>query len=171
MSSVSGGAGTTAGDITIDPRFLVLDRSDIIARATAGRGGNIRIAAENLILSPDSVINAEAGDEGIDGTVVVSTPEVDLSGGLVVLEEVLLDVASQLRERCAARRDIGASSFTGVGRGGLPASPDGPLTSAYPDQRMATSGSSERTAFGAAGAASPATRSLAESRFICGSRL
>ena len=36
-----------------------------------------------------------------------------------------------LRERCGARRDIGASSFTGVGRGGLPPSPDGPLASAY----------------------------------------
>jgi hypothetical protein len=127
-SSVFGGAGTTAGDITIDPRFIVLDGSSIIAQARGGRGGNIRITADNLILSPDSVINAEAGDEGIDGTVVVSTPEVDLSGGLVVLEGALLDAASQLRERCGARRNIGASSFTGVGRGGLPASPDAPLT-------------------------------------------
>jgi hypothetical protein len=168
-SSVFGGAETTAGDIMIDPRFLVLDRSSIIARADAGRGGNIRIAADNLILSPDSVINAEAGDEGIDGTVVVSMPEVDLSGGLVVLEGALLDAASQLRERCGARRDIGASSFTGVGRGGLPASPDGPLTSTYPGQRMATSASLERAAFGAARAASLTTPSLAESRLACGS--
>jgi hypothetical protein len=45
----------------------------------------------------------------------------------VVLEGALLDAASRLRERCATRRDIGASSFTGVGRGGLPPSPDGPL--------------------------------------------
>jgi large exoprotein involved in heme utilization and adhesion len=128
---VFGGAGTTAGDITIDPRFIVLDGSSIIAQARGGRGGNIRITADNLILSPDSVINAEAGDEGIDGTVVVSTPEVDLSGGLVVLQGALLDAASQLRERCGARRDIGASSFTGVGRGGLPPTPDGPLSGAY----------------------------------------
>ena len=69
----------------------------------------------------------------MDGTIVVNAPEVDLSGGLVVLEGALLDAASQLRERCGARRDIGASSFTGVGRGGLPASPDAPLAGGYAD--------------------------------------
>jgi hypothetical protein len=58
-------------------------------------------------------------------------PEVDLASGLVVLDPGLLDAASQLRERCAASRDIGASSLTGVGRGGLPAGPDQPLMSDY----------------------------------------
>jgi filamentous hemagglutinin family protein len=120
-----------AGDITIDPRFLILDQSSILARASAGQGGDIRITADQLLLSPGSEINAEAGEEGIDGTVVISAPEVDLAGGLVVLEGALLDAASQLRERCGARRDIGASSFTGVGRGGLPPTPDGPLSGAY----------------------------------------
>ncbi|MCE3246695.1 MAG: hypothetical protein K0R41_520, partial [Geminicoccaceae bacterium] len=121
----------SAGDITIDPHFLILDRSFILARASAGQGGDIRIAADQLLVSPGSEINAEAGEEGIDGTVVITAPEVDLAGGLVVLEGALLDAASQLRERCGARRDVGASSFTGVGRGGLPPSPDGPLSSAY----------------------------------------
>ena len=120
-----------AGDIAIDPRFLVLDASSILARASAGQGGDIRIAADQLLVSPDSEINAEAGAEGIDGTIVVNAPEVDLSGGLVVLEGALLHAAAQLRARCGARRDIGASSFTGVGRGGLPPSPDGPLAGAY----------------------------------------
>ena len=49
----------------------------------------------------------------------------------MILDAPLLDAASLLRQRCAARRDIGASSFTGVGRGGLPPSPDGPLLSDY----------------------------------------
>jgi large exoprotein involved in heme utilization and adhesion len=130
-TSVAGDATTTAGDITLDPRFIVLDDSRIVAEANEGRGGNIRITVDNLIQSPDSLISASAGPAGIDGTAVVSTPEVDLSGGLLVLEAALLDAASQLRERCGARHDIGASSFTGVGRGGLPPSPDGPLASAY----------------------------------------
>jgi filamentous hemagglutinin family protein len=132
ISSILGDMpGDRAGDITIDPRFLILDRSSILARASAGQGGDIRITADQLLLSPGSEINAEAGEEGIDGTVVISAPEVDLAGGLVVLEGALLDAASQLRERCGARRDIGASSFTGVGRGGLPASPDAPLSGPY----------------------------------------
>jgi hypothetical protein len=122
---------TRAGDIEIDPRFLVLDESEISATADAGSGGRIDITADNLVISPGSEITARAGPAGIDGAVVISTPEADVSGGLVVLEGALLDAASQLRERCAARRDIGASSFTGVGRGGLPPTPDGPLASAY----------------------------------------
>jgi hypothetical protein len=62
---------------------------------------------------------------------VVSTPDSDLIGGLVVLDVGLLDADALLRERCAARHDVGASSFTGSGRGGLPPSPDQPLGSAY----------------------------------------
>ena len=130
-TSVAGDATTTAGDLTLDPRFIVLEGSRIVAEASEGRGGNIRITVDNLIQLPDSLISASAGPAGIDGTVVISTPEVDLSGGLVILEAALLDAASQLRERCGARRDIGASSFTGVGRSGLPPSPDGPLAGAY----------------------------------------
>jgi hypothetical protein len=61
---------------------------------------------------------------------VISTPETDLSTGLAVLESAIVDTAP-LRPRCGTRRDIGASSFTGVGRAGLPRSPDAPLTSGY----------------------------------------
>jgi hypothetical protein len=128
-SSVFGGVDTTAGDITIDPRFIILDGGRIVARATEGQGGNIRIAADNLIASPDSTIDASA-ESGIDGTVVVSTPEANLVSGLVVLEGAFVDLA-RLPERCAARRDVGASSFTGTGHGGLPPSPETPLTGAF----------------------------------------
>jgi large exoprotein involved in heme utilization and adhesion len=126
---VFGGADTTAGDVTIDPAFLILDGSRIVARATQGAGGNIRITVDNLVRSPDSTIDASA-DSGIDGTVLVSTPEVSLVSGLVVLEGAFVD-AARLPARCAARRDVGASSFTGVGHGGLPPSPDVPLSGAF----------------------------------------
>ena len=104
----------------------------IQANGFEGQGGNIQITVDQLVRSPDGIIQAIArSDLGIDGTVVISTPEADVSGGLVVLEGALLDAASQLRERCGARRDVGASSFTGVGRGGLPPGPDAPLASAW----------------------------------------
>jgi filamentous hemagglutinin family protein len=121
-----------AGDINVKTDLLVVDSARIQANGFEGQGGNIQITVDQLIRSPDGIIQAIArSDLGIDGTVVISTPEADLSGGLVVLEGALLDASSQLRERCAARRDVGASSFTGVGRGGLPPGPDAPLASAY----------------------------------------
>jgi len=133
-SSVSGlppfPSGANAGDITIDPPLIVLDGSRIIAQATEGTGGNINIVVESLIASPDSVISASAGPAGIDGTVVISTPEIDLSGALAVIENAIVDTEA-LRESCAARRDVGASSFTEAGRGGLPPTPDAVLFSPY----------------------------------------
>ena len=141
-TSVAGGDDPTAGNVTIDPEILIIDGSRIQANARGaprGAGGEITIVADNILV-PDGDfqalvdrgdIGATGGPAGVDGTIVVSAPEVDLAGGLVVLEGALLDAASQLRERCGARRDVGASSFTGVGRGGLPPSPDGPLSSAY----------------------------------------
>ena len=117
----------------------MIDRSLIQANALAGFGGRVTIVADNILVPGGDFeallargdISATGGDPTRAGTVVVSAPEVDLASGLVVLEGALLDAASQLRERCGARRDVGASSFTGAGRGGLPPSPDGPLASAY----------------------------------------
>ena len=138
-TSVAGGDSPSAGNISIDPKILVVDGSRIQANAPAGFGGMVTIVADNILvpggdfeaLLAREEISATGGDPTRAGSVVVSAPEVDLAGGLVVLEGALLDAASQLRERCGARRDIGASSFTGVGRGGLPPTPDGPLSGAY----------------------------------------
>jgi filamentous hemagglutinin family protein len=143
-STVFGGADTTAGDITIDhPRFLVLNNSRILARATEGRGGNIRIEADNILRSPESAIDASA-ETGISGTVATSTPEVDLSGGVTILPAVFLGAADLLRESCAARRSEGLSSFTAMGRGGLPPDPAGPLAASYLEERDPTAGDGDR---------------------------
>jgi hypothetical protein len=131
-SSVFGGADTTAGNITIDPRFLVLDDSSILAQANEGTGGSIDIVADNILRSPGSRIDASSR-LGIDGTVSTSAPEVDLTGRLAVLEGVFLDAASQLRKRCGERRGGGTGSFTGMGRGGVGVGPDGPLPGFYAD--------------------------------------
>jgi hypothetical protein len=137
-TSVAGGNDPTAGDIRIDPTVLIIDGSRIQANAPVGFGGRVTIVADNILvpggdfeaLLARGEISATGGDPTRAGTIAVNAPEVDLSAGLVVVEGAFIDTAP-LRERCGARRDIGASSFTGVGRGGLPPSPDGPLASAY----------------------------------------
>jgi hypothetical protein len=154
-TSVAGGADPTAGNVEIGevrsidgsrrPTILVIDSgSRIQADAPEGFGGSVTIVADNILVPEADFqalldrkdISATGGDPERDGTVSVNAPEIDLSGGLVILEGEFVDVDA-LRERCAARRDIDASSFTGVGRGGLPPSPDGPLSSAYVIDRAA----------------------------------
>jgi hypothetical protein len=67
-ASVGGGPETTGGNITIDPHYVILNDSQIIANAYEGRGGNIRIIADVFLASPESVVDASS-ELGIDGTV------------------------------------------------------------------------------------------------------
>jgi filamentous hemagglutinin family protein len=124
-TSVQDGSGN-GGDINIDPVFVVLDHSQILARAFAGNGGNITILTQYLIVSPlesiDQSINASS-ERGISGAVLVSSPNSDIGTRLAALPSSYVDPASRLREACASRAGRTGNSFTGAGRGGLPAAP------------------------------------------------
>jgi len=92
------------GSILIDPLFVIVDGSRIVARAGAGQGGSIRIAGTLILASADSLISASAGGAGLDGSVRLESPDVDLSGALADLPEDYLVAAELLRARCAAER-------------------------------------------------------------------
>jgi large exoprotein involved in heme utilization and adhesion len=127
-TSVANGAGN-GGDINIDPVFVVLNNSQIIARAVGGNGGDITIVTQFLISDEASVIDASSRF-GLSGQVVVTAPEVDVSSRLATLSSAYVDPASRLRESCATRAGAG-NSFVGVGRGGLPSSPQSAAFAAY----------------------------------------
>ena len=129
-TSVANGTGGGGNIFIRNPRFVVLDGSRIVAQAEEGRGGDIRIAADNVIRTPDSEIDASSR-RGPPGTVAIGAPEQDVSGGLVALPSVFLAASALLRESCAARRSEDTSSFTAAGRGGLPVGPDTPLPGFY----------------------------------------
>jgi len=123
-TSVESGVGG-GGNIAIDPEFVILQNSQIIANAFGGPGGNIGIVAGQLIADPGTIISASSA-LGIDGAVNIEAPDTDVSASLAVLPVSLLDAASLLRAGCSAAR-AGLSSLVEVGRGGLPADPDGYL--------------------------------------------
>ena len=125
-TSVGAGEGA-GGNISIDPDFLVLQNSQIIANAYGGPGGNIHIVAGQLITDPSTVISASSA-LGIDGTVSITAPESDLSAELAVLPASFVDASRLMRPGCGAAR-AGLSSLVELGRGGLPAAPDGYLPS------------------------------------------
>ena len=139
-ASVGGGQG---GNVTIDPRFVVLDSSRIIATATTGAGGNIAITAERFFPSGDSVVSASS-QLGVDGSVEIRSPDVDLSGGLARLPSSLLDAGALLRERCAVRAAEAGSSLVVEARDGMPATPHQPTTARYAIR--ASDGGPERAA-------------------------
>ena len=128
-ASVGGGPETVGGNITIDPEYVILDGSSIIANAYEGKGGNIQISAETFLADPGSVVSASSS-LGIHGTVDIRAPVINLSGILAPLPKGFLSAAELLREPCEARLKGGEySSFVICGRDGLPIQPHGLLPS------------------------------------------
>jgi hypothetical protein len=66
-------------------------------------------------------------------SVTLTGAEGDVGSRLVVPEGVFLNAGDLLRASCAARRSGTASSFTAMGRGGLPPDPAGTLAGSYVD--------------------------------------
>jgi filamentous hemagglutinin family protein len=113
------------------------ENSDILASANEGSGGRIRIKAAGIYglenrtkLPPDptiSEINASS-EFGKEGIVQINTPEVDPSRGLVALPTPEIDSSKLVTSQCGVFNEAEGNSFTVTGRGGLPPSPDEPLT-------------------------------------------
>jgi hypothetical protein len=128
-ASVGGGSETTGGNITIDPQFVILNDSRIVANAYEGKGGNIRIIADVFLASPESVVDASSA-LGINGTVDIRAPITSISGTLAPMQGNFLSAEALLRDRCAARvRGEKYSSFVVSGRDGLPIRPGNVLPS------------------------------------------
>jgi filamentous hemagglutinin family protein len=134
-ASVGGGSATMGGNITIDPQFVVLQNSQIVATAFQGRGGKIDIQAQQAFLAdPASLVSAAAASKlGINGQVDIRAPVTSISGVVVPLPQAFAQAASLLRSPCAARLHEGTvSTLVERGRAGVPATPDGILPSRLP---------------------------------------
>ena len=132
ITSVAGAAGdSNGGNISIDPDFVILRNSPILARAVAGSGGAIDVTAGLFLADLTSVVDASS-TLGVSGTVQINAPINNLSSVVARLPESLLAVQALLRASCAAKLAQGStSSFVERGRDGIPAGPDGLLASPY----------------------------------------
>jgi hypothetical protein len=118
-TSVRDGEGN-GGNIFISTPIVILDSSNIIARAAEGKGGNISISGF-LFQSPGSIVSASS-ELGIDGNIDLK-PDTNISGSLAVLPDTFLNASQQMSERCSARSENDLSSFVVKGRGGAPLRP------------------------------------------------
>jgi large exoprotein involved in heme utilization and adhesion len=140
-SKISTTAGTAqapgdGGNIDIETDFIVADpneNSDISANAFTGRGGQANISAEAIFgiqerdfPTPLSDITASS-EFGVAGVVEIETPEVDPNRALAALPETSDEV--ELAQGCQAGDEQGTVAFFNLGRGGLPPTPEDPLSS------------------------------------------
>jgi filamentous hemagglutinin family protein len=141
-SLISAKANGTAngGNVRIDANKGVVvavprEDSDIIASASRGQGGNINIGTQGIFGIAEGRAIPRNGTNDIDassqfnkpGTITINTPGVDPSRGLVQLPAVRVNIRELIASGCNAF-DSGGSGFTITGRGGLPPSPDEPLS-------------------------------------------
>jgi large exoprotein involved in heme utilization and adhesion len=130
-TSVGGVADkSNGGNITIDPQFVVLQNSQIEAKAFAGAGGAIDIIATSaFIRDPASIVSASS-TLGISGTVNIQSPLQNVGGELTALTQEFSSAAALLAQQCAARAAEGKfSTFVVAAREGLPGEPGGFLAS------------------------------------------
>ncbi|MBW2293249.1 MAG: filamentous hemagglutinin N-terminal domain-containing protein, partial [Deltaproteobacteria bacterium] len=128
-TSVALGGGD-GGDISIDPDLVVLNSSNILANALDGNGGRIFIRASSFVQSADSVVQASSlgSGSGIDGEVIIESPDSDLTTGISQPPQQYLDASGLMKTACAARSGT-LSSLVVSQVAGLPATPHGPLPS------------------------------------------
>ena len=127
-TSVQGGPDTSGGNITIDPTFMTLQNSQILAQAVQGQGGNINIVAGTFLADQTSLVSASS-QFGLSGAVNIQSPVSMLSGTLATLPQRPLQVQHLLQQRCAAQANGQLSSLVVAGRDTLPSEPGGWLMS------------------------------------------
>jgi hypothetical protein len=125
-ASVLDGTGG-GGSVTIDPQFVILQNSQILANAVFGPGGHISITT-NLLL-PDSISVISASSQfGQQGTITVQSPIAPASRIIQLSSQPLIGT-SLLNLHCAKLAGGNFSSFTVARRDRLPAEPAGWLSS------------------------------------------
>ena len=113
------------GNIIIDTTSLIAKRnSEVIANASNGEGGRINIDAKGLFLfdSPENIFSASS-ELGIDGTVQINTPDINVQRELEQSELELLTAEQAIANSCLARSNQ-QGSFTINDNGGLPKNPN-----------------------------------------------
>jgi filamentous hemagglutinin family protein len=126
-ASVLDGTGG-GGSVNIDPQFVILLNSKILAQAVQGPGGNISITTNLLLPDANSVISASS-QFGVNGTVTIQSPNAPGAGEIQPLGKSPLLATSLLNQRCASLAGGEFSSFTVAGRDSLPTEPGSWLAS------------------------------------------
>lgn len=112
ISASAGGvtAMDDGGNILIDPIFVILRESSILATANAGNGGNIGIRSDYFIIDANSEIDASS-QTGLDGRVTIDAVD-NIYGSVLLLETPSMEVPGVITQKCVAAAFQDRSSLT-----------------------------------------------------------
>ncbi|MGL5835344.1 MAG: filamentous hemagglutinin N-terminal domain-containing protein, partial [Waterburya sp.] len=126
------------GNINLDTDFIVASpngNNDILASAgKEGTGGNIRINAESVfgieVRSQNEQTNDLDATGGVDGEVIINTPDTDITQGILEAPENVVEVERTVAQVC--RNDnssLTSNSLVVNGKGGVAPESSSPLSS------------------------------------------
>jgi hypothetical protein len=149
-SSVQGDVTTAGGDISLDPDYIILQNSQILAKAVQGQGGNISLIAKDAVLvDPFSVLDASSA-LGISGSVNIQAPTKFLSGTIAPLPQDPAPDTNLYGTKCVAGVAGHFSTFVDSKADSLAPTPGTFLASPF----LPLSGSAQVTAVSYAGTVS-----------------
>lgn len=132
ISTTAAGDGT-GGNIDINSDLVVAfpnENSDITANASNGTGGKITITSKKIyglevrdqLTNLSDITAFSQNNPQLNGVVEINNPEVDPSENLSEQPEVV-EPPQEIAQGCRPGQAVGGSTFTHIGRGGLPHSP------------------------------------------------
>lgn len=153
-TSAEGSTGN-GGDITLTPEYLILDGGFIQANTAAqrARGGDIFVDTRALIASQGlleiggatrqdfatnsgrNIIQA-AAPGGEQGTISVTSPDLDITAALTPLAAPFSDPDELFTNLCRTLNETESSSLIERGQGGLPIAPDVPASIPFTTERL-----------------------------------
>ena len=127
----------TGGNIDIDTDAIITipnQNSNIIANSDQGVGGTITIDAEGIFGIAERPLNPITNDinasGGVDGEVIINTPDVDATQGIIELPTNVVEPEALSANACSGGSSIAAgNSFSIRGRSGVPPELTEPLIS------------------------------------------
>jgi hypothetical protein len=114
----------SGGNIFIDPKVVVLQGSEVTAKAIGGAGGNITFVTPLFLADSASVVSASS-QRGPSGIVTIQSPTSNLSGAVGQLASKITPTQVLIQNRCVASTPGAQSTFILAGRDTLPAEPGG----------------------------------------------
>ncbi|MEM8722895.1 MAG: filamentous hemagglutinin N-terminal domain-containing protein [Cyanobacteria bacterium P01_G01_bin.39] len=128
------------GELSIDAEFIIAfpnGSNNLIAGAEQGQGGNITINAESIFGIEERPLNEATNDidassevSGLDGTIDITTPDINPIQGATELPSNLVVPQQTTEQACQSKRVATIKNgLTIKGKGGIPPAPELPLDS------------------------------------------
>jgi hypothetical protein len=114
-----------------------LENSNITANAFGGSGGSITINARGVFSDRPVAETFNASSElGIDGTVTINSPEIDIQKELEQLNPQVIPIEQVIARSCLTERNAQRGSFINSGNGGIPVAPGTPIDDFASDENF-----------------------------------